>query len=93
MGDGAPGRSGYDAPEIDRAKCEHERLLGEQARLRLQELLDAPGTTIADSGKRDRYGRALVWVRLRDGTTAGARLIEEGYARPWKRGYRSTWCE
>lgn len=34
MGPGSPNVSGYDAPEIGRAQCAKERLLGEQARLR-----------------------------------------------------------
>ena len=32
MGPGSPNVSGYDAPEIGRAQCAKERLLGEQAR-------------------------------------------------------------
>ncbi|MCO5082582.1 MAG: thermonuclease family protein [Rhizobiaceae bacterium] len=92
MGPGAPNKSGYDAPEIGNAKCAKERLLGEQAKLRLQELLDQRGTQVEDSGKRDRYGRPLVVVRLGNGTTAGEVLMREGYAVRWKPGYRSNWC-
>ena len=92
MGPGAPNKSGYDAPEIGNAKCAKERLLVEQAKLRLQELLDQRGTQVEDSGKRDRYGRPLVVVRLGNGTTAGEVLMREGYAVRWKPGYRSNWC-
>lgn len=70
MGPGAPFVSGYDAPEIQRAKCPAEKLLGEQARRRLQELLDQPGTRIEDSGEHDRFGRALVVIRMGNGETA-----------------------
>jgi hypothetical protein len=56
MGPGAPNKSGVDAPEIRNAKCAKERLLGEQAKLRLDELLRQSGTRIEDSGVRDRYG-------------------------------------
>lgn len=92
MGPGQPNKSGYDTPELGRAKCAKERLLGEQARLRMQELLDAPGTIVEDSGKRDRHGRPLVWVKLRSGRTAGEVLLSEGYAARWKPGYRARWC-
>lgn len=93
MGPGSPNKSGYDAPEIGNAKCPQERLLGEQARIRLQELLDQHGTRVEDSGKRDRYGRPLVVVRLRSGVTAGEVLMREGYAVRWQPGYRSRWCD
>lgn len=92
MGPGSPAKSGYDAPEISRAKCAKERLLGEQAKRRMQELLDQRGTRIEDSGKRDRYGRPLVVIRLGNGTTAGEILMQEGYAVRWTPRYRPNWC-
>lgn len=92
MRPGSPNKSGYDAPEIGNAKCAQERLLGEQAKIRLQELLDLRGTRVEDSGKRDRYGRPLVVVRLSNGTTAGEVLMREGYAVRWKPRYQSNWC-
>jgi len=93
MGPGAPNKSGYDAPEIGRAQCAKEKLLGEQAKLRLRELLDAPGIIVEDSGARDRHGRPLVWVKLRNGTTAGEVVLRDGYAVAWRPGYRTAWCE
>ena len=93
MGPGSPNKSGYDAPEIGKAQCARERLLGEQAKLRLQELLDQRGTRVEDSGKRDRYGRPLVVVRLGNGVTAGEVLMRDGYAVRWQPGYRPTWCD
>jgi endonuclease YncB( thermonuclease family) len=93
MGPGSPNKSGYDTPELEKAKCPQERLLGEQAKRRFQELLDKSGTQVEDSGKRDRYGRPLVVVRLRDGMTAGEVLMREGYAVKWYPGYRGKWCE
>ena len=92
MGPGAPNKSGYDAPEIRTAKCSQERLLGEQAKQRLQELLDLRGTRVENSGQRDRYGRMLVVVRLANGITAGEILMREGYAVKWQPGYRADWC-
>ena len=92
-GPGSPNKSGVDAPEIGNAKCAKERLLGEQAKIRLDELLRQPGTRIDDSGVRDRYGRPLVWVRLRNGRTAGETLLAEGYASRWQPGRRIDWCD
>ena len=93
LGPGSPNKSGYDAPEIRNAQCAKERLLGEQAKLRLQELLDQRGARVEDSGRRDRYGRPLVVIRLDNGATAGEVLMREGYAVRWQPGYRATWCE
>lgn len=93
MGPGSPNKSGYDAPEIGKAQCAKERLLGDQAKFRMQELLDQGGTRVEDSGKRDRYGRRLVVVRLGNGMTAGEVLMREGYAVRWAPRYRPRWCE
>ena len=92
MGAGAPNVSGVDTPEIRTSECAKEKLLGHQAKIRLEELLRSPGLQIEDSGVRDRYGRPLVWVRLRAGSTAGETLITEGYAVRWEPGYRADWC-
>jgi micrococcal nuclease len=92
MGHGKPFESGVDAPEISRAKCQKERILDQQAKRHLEELLRQPGTQIEDCGARDRYGRPLVWVRLRNGSTAGAVLLSEGYAVPWYPGRSMDWC-
>ena len=88
-----PFKSGVDAPEIRKAACAKERLLGEQAKLRLAELLQIEGIRVADSGERDRFKRPLIWVRLPNGQTAGATLISEGYAVRWKPGSSYSWCD
>lgn len=92
LGPGIPFKSGVDAPETRNAQCPKERLLGIQAKLRLEELLNSPRLQIEDSGEKDRYGRPLVWVRLGNGRTAGEILIFEGYARPWRAGKTIDWC-
>ncbi|MBT1159296.1 hypothetical protein J1C56_27340 [Aminobacter anthyllidis] len=38
IGDGVPFKTGIDTPEIGRAKCERERMLGREAKKRLAEL-------------------------------------------------------
>jgi micrococcal nuclease len=93
MGDGRPFKSGVDAPEIGKAACAKERLLGEQAKTRLSELLQVEGMKVIDSGEHDRFKRPLIWVRLPNGQTAGATLISEGYAVRWKPGSNYSWCD
>lgn len=93
IGDGSPFVSGFDTPEIGgRARCAAERTAGIAARDRMAELISTPGLTIEDSGAVDRYGRALVALRLPDGRTIGSVLIAEGLARVWVPGYRADWC-
>ncbi len=92
LGDGAPNVAGFDTPETYRPKCQAELELGRAATSRMKELVQTPGFRIEDSGVRDKFGRKLVAVRLPDGSTAGARMISEGYARKWYPGYRANWC-
>ena len=92
LGDGAPFVSGIDAPEIRRAGCGAEKLLGERARQRLAELIRTDGLVIEDSRKRDSYRRPLVRLRLPDGRTAGGVLLAEGLAVEWFPGQRHDWC-
>jgi len=91
MGPGKPFVSGFDTPEIERARCDRERMLGEAARDRYQQLLDRPGTYVVDSGKRDQFDRPLVWVLLSDRTPAGTILLKEWHAVPWPND--KDWCD
>ena len=80
-----------NAPETHQAQCVAERLLGEAAKLRLLELLNAGPIELVDTPRsRDRYGRRLA-LALRDGESLGSQLVAEGLAEPW-RGRRSSWC-
>lgn len=92
MGDGAPGVSGYDAPEIYSAECQYELDLGREATIQMEELLRTPGLKIYDSGKRDRFQRPLVSVVLPDGQTVGSVMIAEGLAVEWRPGISISWC-
>jgi micrococcal nuclease len=93
IGDGVPFKSGIDAPETgSRSRCAKERLLGHQAKLRLEELL-RQDVKIEDTGEVDRWKRPLVRVRLPDGSTAEETLIREGYARVWRPDRKADWCE
>ena len=81
-----------DTPEISSPKCRAEKLLGEKAKHRLRELLNAGPFELASLGSRDedRYGRKLRVV-LRDGRSIGDQLVSEGLARTWT-GRRQPWC-
>ena len=83
-----------DAPETRDAKCAAERLLGEQAKRRLEQLLFSGELTLTrnpDDGRdADRYGRKLRRVAV-DGADAGEALVAEGLARRWD-GRRHRWC-
>lgn len=92
LGNGVPGKSGVDAPEIH-AVCARERMLGIRAKLRLAQLLRLEGIRIEVTGKRDRWKRPLVRVRLPDGKTAEETMIEEGYAVTWHPGTGFDWCQ
>jgi len=89
MGDGKPLVSGYDTPEINKPKCQEELGLGRAATAAMREML--PLASVDASGRRDRYGRPLVSMRLQDGRSVGSVLIDEGLARRWSPNYRADW--
>jgi endonuclease YncB( thermonuclease family) len=87
---------GFDAPEIDRAKCESERRLALIAKRRLEQLItDAVArrlpVALVDSGQRDRYRRPLGSLEI-DGRNVRDTLIDELLVRPYNGGYRKGWC-
>jgi endonuclease YncB( thermonuclease family) len=80
-----------DTPEISSPKCASERALGEQAKDRLLELMNAgPFELVRYSRDEDQYGRKLRII-TRDGRSVGDTLIAEGLARRWD-GARRSWC-
>lgn len=82
-----------DTPETFRPGCERERMVGERATRRLQELLNSGAFTLEpnpDGRDTDRYGRALRVV-VRGGESLGERLVREGLAERWG-GPRREWC-
>ncbi|QRM35789.1 thermonuclease family protein (plasmid) [Microvirga sp. VF16] len=81
-----------DTPEISSPKCSSELALGQKAKLRLLDLLNAGPFEVAATGGRDEdvYGRKLRLI-TRDGRSLGNVLIAEGLARRWD-GARRSWC-
>jgi endonuclease YncB( thermonuclease family) len=82
--------SDIDTPEIHPSRCDREEQLGQAAKQRLLELLNAGPVELQSSG-RDRYGRDLREI-IRNGASLGDQLIREGLARRWD-GHRRPWCE
>ncbi|HEV7434745.1 MAG TPA: thermonuclease family protein [Pseudorhizobium sp.] len=81
-----------DTPEISQPRCAAEQRLGEKAKHRLRDLLNAgPFQLAAWEGRdQDKYGRKLRVV-VRDGKSLGDHLVSEGLARTWA-GRREPWC-
>jgi endonuclease YncB( thermonuclease family) len=81
-----------DAPETHGPRCADEAALGERARRRLLELINAGPFEVIDDGGRDvdLHGRKLRVIQ-RDGRRLSETLIAEGLARPWD-GARHSWC-
>ena len=80
-----------NTPEVSEPGCAAEARLGEQATLRLVELLnDGPFALDSIDRNRDRYGRLLRTVS-RKGGSLGEVLVREGLAERWQ-GRRGDWC-
>lgn len=92
MGPGAPFASGFDTPEIGRAKCDAERAKGIAAKTRLRQLLSSREFKIEHSGEFDKWERPLIWIRFENGETAGEVLMKEGFAVEWTPSYEPNWC-
>lgn len=79
-----------DAPETHRAKCQAEKLLGEQAAGYLETMLS--NLKIKRIGK-DKYGRTLAYLQMLDRVDVGETLVRIGVAVPYSGGKRHNWCE
>jgi micrococcal nuclease len=81
-----------DTPELSPPLCGREARLGEAAKHRLLDLLNAGAFSLAEGSKdTDRHGRKLRTV-LRAGSSIGNILVAEGLARPWD-AHRRGWCD
>lgn len=84
---------GFDTPEISNPGCANERRLGEKAKLRLRDLLNAGAFSLEpnpEGRSEDRYGRKLLVVS-RGGENMGDVLLDEGLAER-RGGQRNVWC-
>ena len=72
---------GVDAPETRRSARKEIGYYGKEAKQYVTELLLGRDVRLEyDVSRKDRYGRTLAYVYLRDGTFVNALLIKEGYA-------------
>lgn len=81
-----------DAPEITGA-CGPERDRAIAARDRLDGLVRGPGVVLADIRPDKYFVRVVSRIVLADGQDAGAILLAEGLARPYRSGRRESWCQ
>ncbi|ANK71689.1 hypothetical protein FA04_02995 [Ensifer adhaerens] len=81
-----------DTPEISEPKCDAEKALGERAKERMIELVNAGAFEMRawEGRDADQFGRKLR-VLVRDGRSLGDVLVSEGLARTW-RSRREPWC-
>ena len=83
--------AGVDTPEKGRhAACSAERRKSSEATKRLIQLMRG-GYRLVQSGKKGKYGRILVRVRLNNGRFAGRILMREGLAQKWP-NRTNPWC-
>ena len=82
---------GIDTPEKGwRAKTIAERELAAIATARAKELLKQKGVIVQCNDGLDKYGRWLVEIQLPDGSDYAQRMVEEGLARIYDGGTKST---
>lgn len=83
---------GYDAPELQRARCPQERSRGKYAVERLEALIATAKEVRLTAGRPDRYGRLLSRLEL-DGVDVRDIAIRENWGEPYYgRGPRPDWC-
>jgi micrococcal nuclease len=83
--------AGIDAPEL-RGRCAEEAELAERAKERLATLLAGGRLALADIHYGKYAGRVVARVLTEDGRDAGAVLLAENLARPYRGGRRASWC-
>lgn len=81
---------GYDAPEI-RGHCEREKLLAQQARVKLLALLAAGHRITLGDLRPGKYFRLVADLEI-DGQPVAAVMIGAGLAHPYNGGTRVGWC-
>ncbi|NRD89325.1 nuclease [Sphingopyxis sp. BSNA05] len=80
-----------NTPEISSPGCAAEKRLGQQAKIRLQALLNQGAFSLQSIDRdQDQYGRDLRII-TRDGQSLGEILVTEGLAERWQ-GVRRNWC-
>lgn len=81
---------GYDTPEKN-ARCIQEYVAATRATWALRGMLWKASEHTITRTKQDRYGRELITVTLGN-QDVSKRMINAGYARPYRGGKRPGWC-
>ncbi len=82
---------GFDAPEKYSPRCASELVAAEQATWALRGLIFKAEALSAVREGTDRYGRALVRLRL-DGVDVARLMVRAGHGRAYAGGLRGGWC-
>lgn len=83
---------GYDTPEIEHAKCDKEKQLGNRAKLRMQQIIIEGDYKLVNSGKKDKYRRDLATL-YSHGVSTDQIFIKEGLAVAYfGKGPKYDWC-
>lgn len=84
---------GVDTPEKgSTAKCPEEKVLGIKASNFTKELLARRQTTQIVIQEWDKYGGRVLGDVVFDGKSLRQLLLDNGYARPYNGGKKSSWC-
>ena len=84
---------GVDTPEKgSTAKCPEEKALGIKASNFTKELLARRKTTQVVIQEWDKYGGRVLGDVIFDGQSLRQLLLDNGYARPYDGGKKSSWC-
>lgn len=84
---------GVDTPEKgSTAKCPEEKALGIKASNFTKELLARRKTTQIVIKEWDKYGGRVLGDVIFDGKSLRQLLLDNGYARPYDGGKKSSWC-
>jgi endonuclease YncB( thermonuclease family) len=83
--------TGFDTPEKYSPRCLSEFVAAERAAWALRTLIQKADRISLEQAGTDRYGRALVRLRL-DGVDVARAMIRAGLARPYGGGPRGSWC-
>lgn len=82
---------GFDTPEKFTPQCPAEFLAAEEAGWALRTMIQQADQLTLEREGADRYGRALVRLRL-DGQDVADRMTGAGHARRYDGGPRGSWC-
>lgn len=84
--------TGFDTPETFRPGCAREKALGELAKARLGQLLNAAQQIEPRTHGTGKYGRLLLELTL-DGRPLEEIMVAEGLAVRYDGGRRINWCQ